>query len=102
MNCLNSEATSRQNISKHFENVTVECFLNRLRLSTAYSEMCMIHRDYYMAIFISYRISTRDIHISPRSFGPRADKGRGLISGMILKLPYQNRFAVFFLTRLPI
>ena len=36
----------------------------------------VINRDYYMAIFISYPISTRDTHISPRArwpTGPRAD-----------------------------
>ena len=34
-----------------------------------------INRDYDMAIFIPYPISTRDTHISPRAFGPRADMG---------------------------
>ena len=28
-----------------------------------------------MAIFISYPISTRDTHISPRAIGPRVDMG---------------------------
>ena len=35
----------------------------------------LIHRDYYMAIFISYPIPTRDTLISPRAFSPRADMG---------------------------
>ena len=29
----------------------------------------IIHRDYHMAIFISYPISTRDTHISPKAVG---------------------------------
>ena len=39
--------------------------------------------DYYIAIFISYPISTPDTHISLRAKDPRADVGRGLIWGMI-------------------
>ena len=50
----------------------------------------LINRDYYMTIFISYPISTRDTHI------PRADMGQGLIWGMIWKLAYHNLFIIHF------
>ena len=55
-----------------------------------------INRDYDMAIFISFPISTRDTYISPSAEGPRADMCRGLISGMIWKLPYHNLFIIHF------
>ena len=35
----------------------------------------LININYYMAIFMSYPISIRDTHISPRAFSPRADMG---------------------------
>jgi hypothetical protein len=35
--------------------------------------------DYYMAFFILHVISTRDIHISSRTKGPRTNMTRGLI-----------------------
>ena len=35
----------------------------------------LINIDYYMEIFMSYPISTRDTHISSRAFSPRADMG---------------------------
>ena len=53
-------------------------------------------RDYYMAIFISYPILTRDSHISLRAEGPRADMGRRLIWYMMWKLPYHNLFIIHF------
>ena len=52
---------------------------------------------YNMAFFVSYPISTRDSHISPRAKGPRADMGRGLIWGMIRKMSYHNLFIIYFL-----
>ena len=54
------------------------------------------NRDYYMAIFISYPVSTRDTHISPRAEGPRADMGQGLLWGMVWKLPCHNLFITQF------
>jgi multisubunit Na+/H+ antiporter MnhC subunit len=35
--------------------------------------------NYYMTIFILHVISTRDIHISSRTKGPRTNMSRGLI-----------------------
>ena len=35
----------------------------------------LIYRDYYMAFFISYPISTQDSHTRSRAFGPRPDVG---------------------------
>ena len=45
-----------------------------------------------MAIFISFG----ETHISPRAEGQRPDMGRGLIWGMIWKLPYHNLFIIHF------
>ena len=56
----------------------------------------IIYRDYYMAIFILYPVSTRDTHINPRAKHPRANMGLGLIWGMIWKLPYHNLFIIHF------
>ena len=56
----------------------------------------MIYRDYYIAVFISYPMSTRDTHISPRAVGPRVDMGQGLIWGMVWKLPYHDLFIKHF------
>ena len=64
----------------------------------------VIHRDYYMSVFISYPISTWDSHISPRAEGLRADTrvegwcgSRGLIGGMIWKLTFHNLFIIYFI-----
>ena len=38
----------------------------------------LLYRDYYMAIFISYPVSTRDSHISPRL--PYQPEGRRLVT----------------------
>jgi hypothetical protein len=40
--------------------------------------------DYYVAFFILHVISTRDVHISPRAEGQRANKGRRLIWHLII------------------
>ena len=38
----------------------------------------MINRDYYMAIFISYPISSRDTHVSPSAEGRRVEGWYGV------------------------
>ena len=57
-----------------------------------YERQHEINRDYYIAIFIS----TWDTHISPRTKGPSADMGQGLILSMVWKLPYHNLFIIHF------
>ena len=54
----------------------------------------MIDRDYHMAIFISYPISTRDTHISPRAEGPRADMGNSDWYGVW----YENCHIIIYLS----
>ena len=51
--------------------------------------------DYYMAFFILHVISSRDLHISPRAEGPRANIGRVLIWHVICKMPYHNIFIIY-------
>jgi hypothetical protein len=51
--------------------------------------------DYYMSFFILHVISTRDIHISSRTKGPRTNMSRGLIWQVLWKMQYHNLFIIY-------
>jgi hypothetical protein len=54
-----------------------------------------VNREYYMALFVSHPVSTRDTKNHPEIFSSRDDIGRGLIRDVIRKEPYHIMFIIY-------